>query len=213
MNIPHYNPATPDKLESLLYDLERYANCKDNIDPLIKAALIHYQFETIHPFEYGNGRIGRLLISVFLKQRNILSNHVLCLSRYLLINKINYFDRISQVQNIGDYGQWVKFFVKAFISSADHSINTINAYIKLRDNYIKKIMTLGKQAKNTMLLFEYIEKHPVFEISNVAESLNLSFSTVATATKNLEDLGILKCTNNQARNRCFAYTGYLELTL
>ena len=106
-------------------DLEKYMNSESNTDPLIQASLIHYQFETIHPFLDGNGRVGRLLITLFLMEKGVLSTPALYISYYLKINRIEYYDRMTEVRRTGDYEQWVTFFLQAFAESADDATRTV----------------------------------------------------------------------------------------
>ena len=136
---------------------------------------------------------------------------VLSLSNYFLLNKAEYFDRISSVQLVGDYVQWVKFFVKGIISETDYSINAITSYIKMKQNNIGQIMKCGKQSKNLLALFEYVEKNHMLEIRDAAKALSLSFSTISSAARELERMKIIKSVNEQARNRVFNYEGYLQI--
>nr|MCR5738466.1 Fic family protein [Lachnospiraceae bacterium] len=107
-------------------DLEKYLNAEDSLDPLIKAALIHYQFETIHPFLDGNGRVGRLLITLFLMETHILSTPSLYISCYLKSNRIEYYDRMTEVRKSGNYEQWILFFLRAIAETAEDAIDTVS---------------------------------------------------------------------------------------
>ena len=109
-----YIPPNPEDMLTAMSDLEKYINSDDTLDPLIQAALIHYQFETTHPFLDGNGRVGRLLITLFLMEKGILSTPALYISYYLKMNRIEYYDRMTQVRRTGDYEQWISFFLQAF---------------------------------------------------------------------------------------------------
>ncbi|MEI3350769.1 MAG: Fic family protein [Clostridium sp.] len=110
---PRYIPPNPEDMLTAMSDLEKYINSDDTLDPLIQAALIHYQFETTHPFLDGNGRVGRLLITLFLMEKGILSTPALYISYYLKMNRIEYYDRMTQVRRTGDYEQWISFFLQA----------------------------------------------------------------------------------------------------
>ena len=184
---------------------------EDGIDSLIKLALIHYQLETIHPFLYGNGRLGRLLVNLFLYDKKLLLRPLLCSSRLLLLNKTEYFDRIEALQRYGEYELWTKFFIKAVIIGAEESINIITKVDSLQERNLTKIMMLGKSSKTAMLLYNYIQKNPIIEIKTVSEALNLSFNAVASAVKCLRSLDILKQSNTLTRNRTFAYQDYLDV--
>lgn len=210
-NMMEYNPTAPEDMELVLNDLEKFIKAKNHVDILIKSALIHYQFETIHPFESGNGRVGRILAMLVLLQNKILSKPVISLSYYLFHNKVEYFDRLSSVQRIGNYTQWVKFFIRAIIVAADNSIRQIESLIALRKKNREKTKTLGKASRNTMLMYEYIEKNPVIGIRLIAGELGFSFNTAAKAVEAMVDFGILKQVNNQSRHRCFIYEDYVKI--
>lgn len=203
--------TAPEDLKPALDDLEKFMTTRNNIDILIKSALIHYQFETIHPFEGGNGRVGRIIAMLILMQNKILSKPVISLSYYLFHNKTEYFDRLSSTQNSGNYAQWVKFFIRAIIVAADNSIKQIESFIALRKKNKEKIKTLGKASRSTMLVYEYIEKNPVVGIRRVADELNLSFNTAAKAVEAMTNFGILKQANNQSRHRFFIYEDYIKI--
>ena len=121
-----YIPPNPDDMQTAMSDLEKYMNSDDTLDPLIQAALLHYQFETIHPFLDGNGRVGRLLITLFLLEKGILSRPALYISYFLKMNRVEYYDRMTQVRKTGDYEQWVIFFLQALSDSASDAIQTID---------------------------------------------------------------------------------------
>jgi len=210
-SFPDYNPPAPDEMGKALIDFEKYINCNDEVDVLTKAALIHYQFETIHPFISGNGKLGRILNGLFISEKKILSRQLLCISKYLWLNKIEYFDRLKEVQRFGNFEQWVKFFVKALISAAEDSINIINRLLALREKTVAKIMTLGKLSRTATLLLEYLEKKPIIDIKTASETLNLSFNTVSKSVESLREIGILKKRNDSIRYRYFAYEEYLNI--
>ena len=183
----------------------------DNIDVLIKSALVHYQFEIVHPFEKGNGRVGRILAMLMLLQNKMLSKPVISLSYDLFQDKDEYFDRLSNTQLNGNYAQWVKFFIKAIIVAADNSIKQIESFIAIRNKNIEKIMVLGKASKNAMLVYKYIEKNPIIKIPSVANELGYSFNTVAKVVEAMVSCGILKQANNQSRHRHFIYEDYVKI--
>ncbi len=206
-----YIPPNPEDMVNAMSDLEKYINSDDSLDLLIQTALLHYQFETIHPFLDGNGRVGRLLITLFLKEKKVLNSPALYISYYLKKNRIEYYDRMSEVRNKDNYEQWIKFFLNAIKESADESVNTINKLSALHDTNILKIGAMGRAAKNTRVVFDYLEKNPIIDIGKTAEELNLAFSTVSLAINRLVDAGILIKTNNANRNRVFAYEDYLAI--
>ena len=206
-----YIPPTPDDMQAAMSDLEKYINYDDNFDALIKAALIHYQFETIHPFLDGNGRIGRLLITLFLMEKNILSTPALYISYFLKKNRIEYYDRMTEVRTKGNYEQWISFFLQAIMESAEDATATIDKLIALHDKNMVVISKMGRGAKNASLVFNYLESNPIIEIRKTAETLGITFNTTSSAVNRLVDAGILVQTSNISRNRTFAYESYLDI--
>ena len=206
-----YIPPAPQDMIEAMSELEKYINSDDELDVLIRAALIHYQFETIHPFLDGNGRIGRLLITLFLMNEKVLTTPSLYISYFLKKNRIEYYDRMMEVRNKGNYEQWVKFFLQAILESAQDAIETIKRMITLHDNSLLKINDMGKAAKTATALLAYIESNPIIEIKKTAAALGISFNTVAASVKRLCDSGILIQTSGEHRYRTFAYEPYLAL--
>ncbi len=206
-----YIPPNPIDMKECMSDLEKYIHLEDSLDCLIQAALIHYQFETIHPFLDGNGRIGRLLITLFLMDKKALSSPALYISYFLKKNRIEYYDRMMEVRSKGNYEQWIKFFLRAVLESAEDAIETVTKLHNLHDKNIALIQDLNRSATNTRKVFEYLEKNPIIELGKTAEALNLSFNTVSSAVKKLMDLSILSATGTGNRNRTFAYTEYLDI--
>lgn len=206
-----YIPPSPEDMKEAMSDLEKYMNADDNLDTLVKAALIHYQFETIHPFLDGNGRVGRLLITLFLMEKKILTTPALYIFYFLKKNRIEYYDRMSEVRAKGNYEQWVKFFLQAIIESAEDAEETIDELVALHDESINKISNLGRTSKNTMLVFNYLEANPIIEIRKTAEALNVSYNTVSKVVKRFIDIGILVQMSEHNRNRTFSYEAYLKI--
>lgn len=206
-----YIPPSPDDMIEAMSDLEKYINADNELDALIRAALIHYQFETIHPFLDGNGRVGRLLITLFLMEKKVLSTPALYISYFLKKNRVEYYDRMTEVRAKGNYEQWVTFFLRALLESAEDATATIDELIALHDKNAAVISGMGRAAKNAMLVFEYLEANPIIEIRKTAEALSISFNTASSAIKRLTDAGILVQTTNASRNRTFAYEDYLSI--
>lgn len=206
-----YIPPAPDDMLDAMSDLEKYINADDELDTLIQAALIHYQFETIHPFLDGNGRVGRLLITLFLMEKEILTTPALYISYFLKKNRVEYYDRMTEVRTKGNYEQWVKFFLQAIMESAEDATATIDKLIVLHDANVAIISKLGRAAKNAILVFNYLESNPIIEIRKTAEALGITFNTVSSAVNRLVDAGILVQTSDTSRNRTFAYEAYLDI--
>lgn len=204
-------PPSVEDMKQAMSDLEKYINSDDELDVLIRAGLIHYQFETIHPFLDGNGRIGRLLITLFLIQQNILNTPALYISYYLKKNRVEYYDRMNEVRIKGNYEQWIKFFLDAVYESAKDATDTIDKLVVLHNNNVEKLNSLGRKAKNAIIVFNYLEANPIIDIQKTSKDLNIAFNTISGIVKDLIGLGILKQTSNQSRNRTFAYDEYLDL--
>ena len=206
-----YIPPNPSDMLEAMSDLEKYINSEDSLNVLIQAALLHYQFETIHPFLDGNGRIGRLLITLFLIEKKVLKTPALYISYYLKQNRIEYYDRMSEVRNKDNYEQWVKFFLRAIHFSAQDASQTIEKLSGLHDRNTEKIQKLGRASATALKVFHYLEQNPIIDISKTAQALGISFSTTSGAIRRLEEQGILVQTNNANRNRVFSYEEYLNL--
>ena len=206
-----YIPPSPDDMLDAMSELEKYINADDDMDTLIRAALIHYQFETIHPFLDGNGRVGRLLITLFLMEKRVLSTPALYISYFLKKNRVEYYDRMTEVRTKGNYEQWVKFFLQAIMESAEDATATIDELIALHDANVSVISKLGRAAKNVMLVFNYLESNPIIEIRKTSEALGITFNTTSSAVNRLVDADILVQTSNNSRNRTFAYEAYLDI--
>ena len=173
-----YIPPNVDDMKECMSDLEWYINEDEGTDELIKIALIHYQFETIHPFLDGNGRVGR---------------PALYISYYLKANRTEYYDRMSEVRRSGNYEQWVKFFLQAIIVSSENAIETIRALLTLKVKDMKLVKDMGRASKTTARVLEYFERTPLATLRHVSEDLGLSYGTVRLAVKRLCEAGILNC--------------------
>ena len=207
-----YIPPNPEDMLTAMSDLEKYINSDDPLDPLIQAALIHYQFETTHPFLDGNGRVGRLLITLFLMEKGILSTPALYISYYLKMNRIEYYDRMTQVRRTGDYEQWISFFLQAFADSAEDAIHTIDLLTALHDKSTKLFDTLTKRQRTSVLkVFSYLESNPIIDIQKTATTLEMSYNTVSKVVSILVDYGILKQTDKFGKAKIYSYTEYLDI--
>lgn len=202
-----YIPPTVEDMQTAMSDLEKFINDYD-MDILLKTALIHYQFETIHPFLDGNGRIGRMLITLILLANGILHRPVLYLSLYLKTNRIEYYDRLSEVRTKGNYEQWIKFFLHGIIETCDDGIKTIESINSLIKTDEKKLV---KKTEAISKVFNYIKEHPIITIGGAATALNLSFNGVSNAVKKMVEVNILKETTTKTRDRVFEYTSYIDI--
>ena len=207
-----YIPPNPRDMEECMSTLERYMNDVDDADPLIKAALIHYQFETIHPFLDGNGRVGRLLITLYLMRERVISSPVLYLSCYLKLNRIEYYDRMSEIRRNGNYEQWIKFFLEGVSKTAEDATDTIDRLNALHRKNEEKLSDASTRSRpNVMNLFEYIERNPIIETVKTAAALGISRNGAAKYIAYLCDKGILQYSTKSGKALVFAYEEYLDI--
>jgi Fic family protein len=206
-----YIPPTPEDMTEAMSDIEKYMNSDEASDPLIRAGLIHYQFETIHPFLDGNGRVGRLLITLFLMEKGILSAPALYISYFLKKNRIEYYDRMTEVRRTGNYEQWVKFFLGATCESAEDAIAVIDRLSALHAENAQIISGFGRGAAQALKLLAYLEEHPIIEIKKTALALGVAFNTISAAVERLCGAGILVRSGGEIRNRIFSYEAYLNI--
>ena len=206
-----YIPPNPEDMIQAMSDLEKYINDDDGYDVLIRSALIHYQFETIHPFLDGNGRVGRLLITLFLIEKDVLTTPALYISYFLKKNRIEYYDRMTEVRSKDNYEQWIKFFLQAVSESAADALSAIDELTQLHDKNLLLIQSMGRVTKNAVRVFTYLETNPIIEIKKTAAALEITFNTVSSVIARLIDAGILVQTDQSSRNRTFAYEAYLGI--
>ena len=208
-----YIPPNLEDMEKAMSDLEKYINADDGTAPLVKAALLHYQFETIHPFLDGNGRVGRLLITLFLLEKKVLTVPALYISYFLKRNRLEYYDRMMEVRKNGDYEQWIKFFLQAFVESAEDAIATIDKLKALHEKNFAVLLTSipKRQLENAGKLFTYLEANPIIDITKTAQQLDLAYNTTSRLISAFVKLGLLRQTNTKNKNRVYAYEEYLQI--
>ncbi len=205
---PHF-----DFLNELLSDLENYIH-NENIDVplLIKAAIIHYQFETIHPFLDGNGRIGRLLITLFLIEKKVLTKPLLYLSSYFEKNKSLYYDNLTRVRTHNEMGQWIKYFLVGITETAKVATQTLSKVISLKIEHEKCIHDqFGKRLKTALIIYQYLLEQPLVTIKDVENLCKLSKKSAGELINVFVEKNILKEMTGQFRNRIFCYQQYLDL--
>ncbi len=205
-------PPPPDRVPSLLADLERFIHqAEPGLPPLVRIALVHVQFETIHPFLDGNGRIGRLLIAALLEQWRLLPEPLVYLSGYLKQHQGEYYRRLSAVRTDGDWEGWVGFFLDGVESAALEAERGIVAVATLVAADRRRLLTAPRVGAVGLRLFELLPLMPRFTIEQVRQKLATTFPTATAAVKLLEELGIVTELTGQKKNRCFSYAAYVEL--
>lgn len=204
-------PPHQDSVDDLMADLEKFLHNENIAIPhLIKIGIAHYQFETIHPFLDGNGRIGRLLITLYLVSNELLHKPTLYLSDFFEKNKSFYYDNLTRVMTHDDLKQWLKFFLEGVRSTSENSIQTFKNIIKLRSEVEKKITTLGKKQVLAMEFLQYLYSNPMVDASDVAK-LKINISTALRLVDDFVKLKILVEITGQKRNRIFAFEPYIKL--
>ncbi len=214
---PVFIPPTHEEIPDLMQDLEQFINAEImdlpvEVPHLIKIALVHYQFETIHPFLDGNGRIGRLLITLYLIDKDLLQKPTLYLSDYFERNRRDYYDNLTQVRKKNDIENWLYFFLDGVIDTAKKSIKSFNSIIKLRDEIeLNRLIQLGRKQADGKRLINLLYKVPILDSKEVAQALKIHSSTANRLIKDFEDLKILTELTGYKRNRMYAFYEYIRI--
>lgn len=206
-----YVPPPPDQVEPCMAALERFLHAPDAPGALVKAALAHVQFETIHPFLDGNGRVGRLLIALILHHDGVLRQPLLYLSLYFKQHRAEYYRLLDTVRHTGDWEAWLDFFLEGVAQTASGAVETAHRLLALFQADAARIQPLGRSAANVLRVFDALRRRPVANIDALASHTGLSFPTVARAIDALQRLAIVREVTGKRRDRVFAYTAYLEL--
>ncbi len=212
LNTASFVPPAPEYMDICLGDLEKYINDESNVSNIIKIALIHYQFETIHPFLDGNGRLGRLLIILYLKEIGLIEHPVLYLSYYFKQNRKEYYELLTNVREKGEFEQWLKFFVKGICEISKNSISSIQKIVKLKNKDINKIRDIKKgNISNLLVVYEYILKHPFITSDDVKKILDVSTPTINKLLETLLELNILELVEDKKRYKNYVYKEYVDI--
>jgi Fic family protein len=207
-----YVPPPPDRLLECLGDFEKFLHDRRHRLPvLVKAALAHVQFESIHPFLDGNGRLGRLLIPLILCVDGALRSPLLYLSLYFKTHRKLYYDHLTLVRETGDWEEWIAFFLKGVIETANQATETAQKITRLFKADDEKIKRLGKVSGSVLRLHAYLQKQPVSDTGNAVKGSGLTLPTVIRAFEELEGLGMVRETTGRERKRLYAYVAYLDL--
>lgn len=200
-------------VNELMGDLENFLHNEDvNVPDLVKIGIVHYQFETIHPFLDGNGRIGRLLITLFLVDQKILNKPLLYLSAFFEKNKSLYYDNLTFVRTKNDMKQWLKYFLIGIAETAELSTQTLSNVLELKGRLEFKINTdFGKRANNASILLQHLFKKPVIHVNQVKDITGSTYKTANDLVSEFVKSGILKEMTGQSRNRVFVFDDYIKL--
>lgn len=206
-------PPIHQEVNNLMGDLENFLHNEDNgLTNLLKIGIAHYQFETIHPFLDGNGRIGRLMITLFMVEKKILNKPVLYLSDFFEKNKILYYDYLTRVRTRNDMLRWVKFFLKGVIETCDNSNNTLRDVLALKKECEEiRIYQLGKKVKSAKTLLDSLYLKPIVSADDVAQVTELSLVSSYKLIEDFISLGILKEITGAKRNRLFVFEEYFSI--
>jgi Fic family protein len=213
LNDAVFIPPAHTELPELLADLEKFLNNTDiKIPHLIRIAIAHYQFETIHPFLDGNGRIGRLLITLYLVSSGVLDKPLLYLSDFFEKNKSLYYDKLEVVRTKNDMAQWIKFFLTGIIQTAENGVDTLHKITELKKKIEQdKILAMGKRAKQGGILLHALFSSPVVTVKDVQQITGLSTKAANDLTQAFLSAGIITEITGDKRNRIFSFEDYLKL--
>lgn len=204
-------PPPPEMVGELMTDLERWIHASDPLPPLIRAGLAHVQFETIHPFLDGNGRIGRLLIALLLEHWGLLNEPMLYLSVALKRRQSEYYERLAAVRTRGDWEGWTTFFLECVREASDDGVDAATRIHALIDRDRRKIVGHARSTVGAIRLFDMLPDHPMVTVSRVVKMIGVTKPTAIKAIELLADVGVLRETTGRQRDRAFAYHAYLSI--
>ncbi|RMG11324.1 MAG: Fic family protein [Deltaproteobacteria bacterium] len=205
-------PPPPHEVPAALGDLERFLHAEDDLPPLVRVALAHAQFETIHPFLDGNGRVGRLLVTFLLTERRLLAKPVLYLSHYFKRHRADYYDRLQAVRDEGDWEGWIGFFLEGVVEVCGEAAETAAAILRVREECRARIADqMGRAAANGHRILERLFDHPIINVATVRDWLGVTPAGANNLVNRLAAAGILREITGYARNRRFRFDPYLRL--
>ncbi|MDR2744387.1 MAG: Fic family protein [Desulfovibrio sp.] len=208
----YFVPPPAENVLECLGDLEKFLHdMPQTTPPLLKAALAHVQFETIHPFLDGNGRLGRLLITLILCEQKVLREPLLYLSLYFKEHRQYYYDLLNNVRITGDWETWLLFFAEAVAATATQGVESINKLAKMVVEDAERIAGLGRAAPSALHVHIALQERPIVTAAWLAEKTDLTIATVNKALVNLEKINIVRQLNDSTRNRLFAYGQYMDI--
>lgn len=205
-------PPTHTEIGHLMSDIEHFANAQDdNLPDLLKIAMIHYQFETIHPFLDGNGRTGRLLITLYLVSKGILKRPILYLSDFFERHRMLYYDNLMRVRTHNDMAQWLKFFLTGIVETAQKGVETLNGIMRLKQHVEKQVDSLGKRSVYARILLDFLYKKPIVSPSEIINLINKTPQTAYNLITDMENLNILEEITGAQRNKLYSFQPYIHL--
>jgi Fic family protein len=203
-------PPPPHLLSKLLGSLEKYIHADDSLPPLVRAGLLHAQFETIHPYLDGNGRIGRLLITLLLEHWNLLDTPLLYLSLYFKHHRAEYYRLLNAIRTDGDFESWLKYFLEGVAVISDETVATTQNLFSLISSDRTRILSGRSTSVAGVRLFELLPAHPIITVAEAVRLLKTTKPTATKAVSGLVDSGILVETTGRRRDRAFSYKAYLD---
>lgn len=205
-------PPPPELVAECLHSFELFLHDeRPELPLLVKTGLMHVQFETIHPFLDGNGRLGRLLITFLLCEKQVLREPILYLSLYLKKHRSVYYELLDRVRTRGDWEAWLDFFLRGVRETSEQAATAARQIVSLFDQHQRQIQTLGRPAASVLRVFQHLQRNPSVTIPAAAEKTGISAPTVAKSLEHLRQLGIVTETTRRERNRLFVYEPYLEI--
>lgn len=212
LNDATFIPPVHTTIAELMSDLEKFAN--DELNPLpdlIKIAVIHYQFETIHPFLDGNGRVGRLLITLYLVAKGILKQPILYLSDFFERNRLLYYDNLMRVRTHNDLNQWLKFFLTGVIETAKKGVITFDGIMQLQKNLEITVKSLGNRSVDAQKAIDFMYTQPVIDVAKIEAVIQKSNVTAYKLINDLQRLGVIREVSGAQRNKLYIFNDYLAL--
>ena len=193
-------------------ELEKFLHAERNdLPPLVKAGLVHVQFETIHPFLDGNGRLGRLLITFLLCAAGALREPILYLSLFFKSHRQTYYDLLMRVRETGDWESWIEFFLTGVKETSEQAVGAARRILDLLESDRKQIAALGRPAASALRVFQHAQTNPILSTRATAQKIGISFPTVTSAIDHLQKLGVLREITGKQRRRLFVYDAYLKI--
>lgn len=206
-----YIPPPPHDTKNAMGDLELYMRAPERLPVLLDCALVHYQFETIHPFLDGNGRLGRLLITFYLFWKKVLHKPLLYMSYYFKKHRQEYYDRLNTVRQNGDYEQWLIFFLKGIIDTANSALDTTKRILELQTSHRDLLWQKRLSSPLAIGILEKLFHTPYISVKDMAQAFGISYQTSSTLILQLEDIGILREITGRKRDKRYLYADYIDI--